>query len=186
LQAKGAIGYSVDEKSVDSIASALQGVDVVVSALGTPAVFSGTEKLFIDAAAKAGAKRFVNSAWGVDMPPINQNFKVKGEAPLYIAEKGLQWTTFACGTWLEYFASSFFGFDLEKFTALVPEDGKFYFSISSFKDVATVASYAIHHPSSKNTTVTVSANSLSWNEYLSIYERVRLVNSVDSCRLAWF
>jgi hypothetical protein len=152
----------------------LKGVDVVVSALGVPALIGGAEKLFVDAAALAGAKRFVNSAWGIDAPATSPEFVAKEEAPKYITGRGLEFSNFTTGVWLEYTAGPFFGFDFEKFAAYVPEDGKFYFSATSLHDIAKLTTYAIQHPTSKNNTVYFSGNSLSWNEYLAVLERVSL------------
>jgi uncharacterized protein YbjT (DUF2867 family) len=176
LAAKGAKGYPYNENDVNSIAEALKGADLVVSTLGMPAITGGVEKRIIEAAALTGTvKRFVTSNWGAQLQATNPVTQAKQYAATYAAEKGLEHTGFITGTWLEYVVGPFFGFDLEKFSAYVPNGGDFYFSVTSLHDVAKVASYAVHHPSSKNAIVPIAANTLTWNHFLSILERVRAI-----------
>jgi uncharacterized protein YbjT (DUF2867 family) len=174
----------VDSSDVNSIAAALQGVDLVVSVLGAASLPGGAEKIFVDAAKQAGVKRFVVSYWGIKADSLSSHplAQAKDDSIKYVTEAGLEWSAFVTGTWLEYIVGPFMGIDFEKFSAYVPEGGNFSFTASTISDVAQVVPYAVQHEASKNSFVGIAPNTTTWNELLQRLERVRFLLSAVVAR----
>lgn len=61
----------VDYQSVESLTSALEGQDAVVSAIATVAV--GSQKILVDAAVAAKVKRFISSEFGVNTRTVGDS-----------------------------------------------------------------------------------------------------------------
>jgi nucleoside-diphosphate-sugar epimerase len=98
-------------------------------------------------------------------------FDAKAGIVELIKSLGLEWTSFVTNTWLEFAVGPFLGFDLKEGKVNVAGSGDWRFSVTSFKDVAVLASNAIQHPDATNNYVYFSANTISWNDLIAIVER---------------
>lgn len=89
--------------SPESLASIFKGQDAVISVIGGTGF--GDQKSYIDAATKAGVKRFFPSEFGINgqskaVQQLTPFFAVKQEILDYLVEKekeGLTWTGLICG-----------------------------------------------------------------------------------------
>jgi len=97
-----------DDYPEAELLEAFTGQDAVISTIATSAAVQ--QKAIIDAAIKAGVKRFVPSEFGSDtrnkkaMAILPQYFKGKLETVEYLKEKekeGLTWTAFVTGPFFE-------------------------------------------------------------------------------------
>lgn len=95
-----------DYNSPDFLKSALEGQGVLINALGLSAPHSLTEALY-DAATAAGIKWIVPGGFGCDFrdDEFAANFQVMGmirQARERIVERGIGYTGFITGPWLDY------------------------------------------------------------------------------------
>ena len=97
-----------DDFPHDDLVGALQGQDVVISAVG---LFAQVQQYkLIDAAVAAGIKRFIPSEWGMDNADANNQelnpiFKGKAETEIYLRSKEndtFSWTAVATSIWLDW------------------------------------------------------------------------------------
>jgi len=97
----------VDYTNIDSLAAALHGQDALVSAVAMAAVPS--QRLLIDAAAKAGVKRIIPSEFGCDLKNTNSRklpvFAGKVDIERYLDELAIKgetsYTLVYCGPFLD-------------------------------------------------------------------------------------
>lgn len=98
-----------DDYPEAELLKAFRGQDAIISTVAT-AVAAIKQKSFIDAAIKAGVKRFVPSEFGSDtrnekaMSILPQYFKGKRETVEYLVGKekeGLSWSVFVTGPFFE-------------------------------------------------------------------------------------
>ena len=94
------------------LVEAFQGQDAVISSIARASM--ERQKAIIDAAVKAGVKRFVPSDFGGDLHNVKaaallpQYFEGKLETRKYLKEKekdGLTWTSFATGPFFEMYVN---------------------------------------------------------------------------------
>ena len=94
MKAKGAIVVEGDLMKPDTLLSACEGVDVVVSAVGNNQVTVPGQKNVIDAAKKQGVKRFIPSDFSVDYRKLdrgdNDNLDMRKEVFEYLQKSGLE------------------------------------------------------------------------------------------------
>ncbi|KAF7884187.1 uncharacterized protein EAF02_004523 [Botrytis sinoallii] len=116
-----------DEYPEDELLVALKGQDVVISTKATAAA-DVQQKAVIDAASKAGVKRFIPSEFGSDtrndeaMKIIPQYFKYKLDTVEYLKGKekeGFTWSAFVTGPFFELAVKLFMGFDLKEQKAVI-------------------------------------------------------------------
>ena len=106
-----------DDFTVDELTKAFEGQDAVVVALTTTSVSKDDLAVrLVDAAIAAGVKRFVPSEFGTNnldprarkLVPV---YDAKGRTLEYLKQKAggsdekLTWTSFACGSWLDWYVS---------------------------------------------------------------------------------
>ncbi|OCT53748.1 nmrA-like family protein [Cladophialophora carrionii] len=137
------VKYIDDPLPHDELVTALQGQDVVISAIGFGAI--ALERKLIDAAADAHVKRFFPSEYGVNnthaaaraLCPV---FEAKGAIIDYLAEKHrvaaphLTWTAVPTGLWLDWAlepAVAFAGIDITHHTAALWAGGEHRLSWST-------------------------------------------------------
>jgi NmrA-like family len=97
--------------SPDTLVSNLKGQDAVISVIG--GMGFGEQKGIIDAAVKAGVKRFLPSEFGINgqseaVRQLTPFFAVKQEVLDYLVEKekdGLTWTSLIVGVLLDFVSS---------------------------------------------------------------------------------
>ena len=97
-----------DDYPEAELLEAFKGQDAVISTIATSG--AGQQKAIIDAAIKAGVKRFVPSEFGSDtrnekaMAILPQYFKGKAETVEYLKEKekeGMTWAAFVTGPFFD-------------------------------------------------------------------------------------
>ncbi|KAF8854602.1 NAD(P)-binding protein [Acephala macrosclerotiorum] len=99
-----------DDLSHSSIVSALQGQDVVISAVGSSGIASQIK--VAKAAVEAGVKRFIPSEYGFDnadprnaelSPIFRPKFELEQQLKELVRENpGFSWTALATGVWLDW------------------------------------------------------------------------------------
>lgn len=143
---------------------------------------------FVDAAIKAGVKRFYPSEFGGN--PTGESAKAEINVPKvelrkYIEEKAAQnpsfsYTFFATYLFSDYlggYGAPIVGVDLENHTITFIGDGSTRFSTTPLVDVGnyTVAS-VLDDTSSRNKTIEVQSQDISFAELKAIYEKIQGVN----------
>ena len=88
------------------------GIDTVFSFIGGAALFGGEELKLINAAKKAGVKRFIPSEYGLDSFAAESDpiFQAKIDSKKAIKEAGMDYTFIFTGMFYEYFFTSHAGF----------------------------------------------------------------------------
>lgn len=133
---------AVDYDSLDSLTSALQGQDAVVATLGSFAL--DKQFLLIDAAAKAGVKRFIPSEFGSNtlhertskLPGYKLKVDVRKALEKAASESGLTWTVVVNGPFLDWGISAGFLLNAKDRTIELPDGGNNKFSASTLSTVA--------------------------------------------------
>lgn len=143
---QGASIKTVDYASETSLISALQGIDVIISALGGAASADGTELRLAKAGKTAGAKVIFPSLWGSDYvadkiqkQPIWPGITAKLKNLDALSEIGLPWIAIANGIFANWAISPAFGFDAQKRAVVWPGDSDQQSTFTNLKDVARFA-----------------------------------------------
>ncbi|KAF2870222.1 oxidoreductase CipA-like protein [Massariosphaeria phaeospora] len=132
----------VDFTAIDSLASALSGVEVVVSCLATTAI--GSQNPLIDASVAAGVKRFIPAEFGMDSQnALAMQLPVcvpKVATQKYLLEKsntnpGFTYTGIANGMFLDWGLQVGMIADVAKHTATLYNGGDVPFSATTLADV---------------------------------------------------
>ena len=169
----------VDFDSAESLADALKGQDAVISTL--PAETLHVQQPLIDAAIKAGVKRFVPSSFGSDL--ANPNSRAvppshgKAQAEDYLVEKAkstqLTHTFVYNGPFLDWGLEKNFIIDTKDFKPTIFGDGDTVFSTTTVDSVATGILGVLRHPSeTKNRAVYLEDIKISQNELYAIARKV--------------
>ncbi|OTA89500.1 hypothetical protein M434DRAFT_373779 [Hypoxylon sp. CO27-5] len=170
-----------DDLPQAELEKAFAGQDAVV--MTTNFQVFGQEGKFIDAAIKAGVKRFIPSEFGSNTR--NQNtlamFPIMGAKARVISElktkegDGLTWTAICTGMIADTgLTTGFFGYDLQGHAATIWEDGNQKFSSSTRENVAKAICGVLKHPEiTANRYVFVSSFETSMNELLSALEKAQ-------------
>lgn len=141
----------VDFESLDSLSTALEGQQALVSALATPAVL--TQKLLIDAAVKAGVKRIIPSEFGCNL----HNAKTRA-LPVYadkvaieeylneLAVKGLlSYTLIFNGPFLDWGLRNGMCFNFKERKAEIYDGGDHLFSTSRLSTAGKAVRRTLTH-----------------------------------------
>ncbi|MGF1761626.1 NmrA family NAD(P)-binding protein, partial [Photobacterium sagamiensis] len=108
-KAEGALLVEVrDMLNVDDMAKALEGVDTLICAVpGSKQIITDAEPLWLEAAVKAGVKRFVPTEFGCHTRNLDYGdgviFDYKKRLHNKIIESGIGWTFFYNGGIFDYF-----------------------------------------------------------------------------------
>ena len=143
-----------------SLIEALNGVHTVISAINgvDPHSVVHTQLALLDAAVKAGVKRFAPSefATAVDEDHPVDLYKMKRVVGDAVKKSGLEYTLFHNGVLMNYLASGTEGvgymrhlkfvFDVENCRATIPGDGSAYFIFTRAEDVATFVAKSLDLP----------------------------------------
>ncbi|KAI1208148.1 NmrA-like family protein [Annulohypoxylon truncatum] len=163
----------------DDLEKAFTGQDAVV--MTTNFQIFGQEDKFINAAVKAGVKRFISSDFGSNtrnaktlamFPMMGGKARVNSE--LQAKEgTGLTWTAIHTGIFLDVgLMTGFLGYDLKEHTATIWDDGNATFSVSTKGNVAKAVTRVLRNPEiTSNQHVFVSSLETSMNEILSGLEK---------------
>lgn len=164
----------VDYDSVDSVASALHGIDAVVSTVSMAAI--PNQKTSIEAAIQAGVRRFIPADYGaLNHDPACRHFALY--AGLVViqdilddkAQAGLlEYTRFAVGAFLEYTTGQLL-LDIENRSVELVDDGTHPFSTTSVDSVGKAIAGALLVPEeTKNKVVFVQDAALTQAQVLRI------------------
>ncbi|KAK6086030.1 oxidoreductase [Seiridium cupressi] len=171
---------SVDYSSKESLISALQGQDAVVSVIAAPAL----DKQFplIDAAVEAGVRRFIPSEYGSDttnpktvtLPLFRHKIAAQKMLAKYAASStsGFTYTTVITGPLLEWVLTEGFMNAKEK-RAQLYDGGDRVFSTTTLPTVGkAVCSVLAHLAETENCEVKVHDTSTKLNKLLAMAQRV--------------
>ncbi|CAM1505889.1 Fc.00g115260.m01.CDS01 [Cosmosporella sp. VM-42] len=158
---------------------AFKGKDAIISTLATASAIM--QKSIIDAAVKAGVKRFVPSEFGSDtlnekaMEILPQYFKGKKDTVDYLKTKeveGLAWTAFVTGPFFELgMVSGFMGFDLKQRKASIFNAGNDTWSTTSLPIIGLAVKNAMLIPEkTANKYLYVDSFAVSQNQVLNSFE----------------
>ncbi|KAJ5116221.1 hypothetical protein N7456_000569 [Penicillium angulare] len=164
--------------SEDDLVSAFQGQDAVISAIGGMGV--ADQKKIVDAALRAGIKRFIPSEFSVDslneavlqLLPV---FQVKKDLIEYLKTKeneGLTWTGIATSGLLDWcLRNSALDFDIPSRTATIWDGGNKSFTLTNEKELQKSVVAVLQHPEeTSNKFLHVASVETTQNEILSALE----------------
>ncbi|KAL6863606.1 NAD(P)-binding protein [Trichoderma novae-zelandiae] len=170
----------VDFSSVDSLAAALAGQDVLVSTVGTAALKDEQKKL-VDAAVAAGVKRVLPSEYGCDLHnelaaklPV---FAPKVEVARYLEDKArttpLTYTFVYTGPFLDWGLQNNFIFRSAGSKPALYDGGNTVFSTSTLDAVARAVVAVLSKPEeTKNRAVRIQSVAISQARLLAIAKEV--------------
>jgi len=173
LKSEGSSILKVNYNDLEDLKKALEGVQVVISALSGPAI--GKEQANLVNAAKAvNAKRFIPSEYGIDTALSHPEPFVLGKVNIQkaIKESGLEYTFFYTGFFIDYIFQPFFGFDLEKKCVKIVGEGNAPVSFTHRADVAKYIVQSLLHPEkSRNKEVRLASTTVSLNEVVEVLKK---------------
>jgi len=181
-----------------SLVEALAGQDAVISLLGLSAI-GEQQYALIDAAIKAGVKRFLPSEFGIDttsakllavVPP----FAVRAELIDYLKAKQaegshIEWTAVVTGMFLDWgLRVGFLDIDVEKRTAELWDEGEVPFTVSNLPHVARTTVKLLTdtaaYEASRNDYIFTASSTTTQKEILTAVEKATNakfeVRTVDS------
>ncbi|KAK1598258.1 uncharacterized protein LY79DRAFT_506734 [Colletotrichum navitas] len=171
---------AVDYASIDSLAPALQGQDVVVSTVSKGGLI--TQSTTIDACIKAGVKRYIPSDWGsftTDPKAHSELAAVLGlmfDTQKYVIEKArtgeIEYTIFSVGCFIDYLANLPIAFDFANKTAELFDDGKHSFSSTSITGIGKAVVGALKNPgATKNRNLKIHELVVSQEQLLALAKK---------------
>lgn len=168
----------VDYESLDSLTSVLRGQDVVVSTLASAAL---TEQLLlIDAAAKAGVKRFIPSEFGSDtlhpktskLPSYRNKIAVQNVLKREAQTSGMTYTLVINGPFFDWGMRAGFIVDAKGKSITLWDGGDRVFSTTTLATVGRAVVGVLKHPEeTKNRAVYIQDAAVSSKQLLEIGKR---------------
>ena len=164
------------------VVTAFQGQDVVISLISPGA--NSIQATLIDAAIKAGVKRFIPSEFGGDvwndkaMALLPQRFGPKQETVKYLRSKeasGLTWTAIVTGTFFDFAMKiGYMGFDMKEWKARIVDDGSKKWSTTTLNTVGLAVKNVMLLPAEEtaNKYLYVDSFTVNQNEVLAAFEQV--------------
>ncbi|KAI1412768.1 NAD(P)-binding protein [Hypoxylon sp. FL1857] len=143
---------AVDYDSLDSLVDALRGQDAFISNLGHAALLK--QHLLIEAAIKAGVKRFIPSEFGSDtlnpkvaaLPGYKEKIEIQKALKKAAAESGLTYTIILCGPFLDWGVRVPFLVDVRNRTIELTEGGNRKTSVTTLPNVGKAVVGVLKHP----------------------------------------
>ncbi|KAJ3252059.1 hypothetical protein HK103_001861 [Boothiomyces macroporosus] len=176
FKSHGAEIVVADFKSIDSLAAALKGVQVVISATGGAAL--GEQIQLIDAAKKAGVSRFYPSEYGIDdveYPTKHPIIDAKVSIRKHAEAAGLQTVVAFTGFFAEWALSPFYAVDFATSTIEIVGDGNAKIGGWSIPQIGQVVAESINHATTSKTDkiIYLRAQGLvfTYNELLAEHEK---------------
>jgi hypothetical protein len=170
----------VDYNSVESLTSALQGQDAVVSTVGSTAIEG--QKILIDAAIAAGVKRFIPSEFGSctthpelqGLPHFSELAGIRQYLVDHAKAGALSYTVLACGAFLEVALKIPVLVNFDKHTAVLLDGGNNRMSCTSLDSVGkAIAGILKNLDKTRNRILHVSQVILTQNTLLNIAREVK-------------
>lgn len=168
----------VDYSSVDSLTEALQGQDAVVSTIGGHGL--SQQIPLVEAAAKAGVKRFLPSEFGSNtfnenasqLPAYQQKVEVQKALAKAASESGLTWTAVMCGPFFDWGIETGFLANPKTRTLELPDGGENKFSASTLATVGKAVVAVLRNPEqTKNRQVFVQDLALTQKELAALLKK---------------
>lgn len=165
--------------SVDSLTTAFQGADAVISLVGSTAV--GDQNKYIDAAIAAGVTRFLPSEFGSDVTNDKVNSLIPIFGPKIAAvdylkskESEISWTSIITGAFFDWgIKVTFIGFNSATKTATLIDDGRSSFIATNLIQIARAIIKTLEQPEkTKNQHIYVSSFLTSQKEILEAAEKI--------------
>ncbi|KAH6886773.1 hypothetical protein B0T10DRAFT_575051 [Thelonectria olida] len=168
----------VDYDSADSLEAAFRGQDAVISTINSEVTQS--QKFMIDAAIKAGVKRFVPSDFGslttdpaaahlphhIPIGEIQKYLKAKAEAGL------IEYTIFSVGAFTEFLLKYPLAFNWANKTAEIWGDGNTRLSSTSLGGIGKAIAGALNNPdATKNRNIFVHELIVSQSQLLALAKK---------------
>ncbi|TDL15978.1 NAD-P-binding protein [Rickenella mellea] len=178
LKSRGVEIRLVDISTVDdSTVDALRGVDIVISATDHSTI--SAQKQLVDAAKKAGVKRFIPNDWATPcIRGVRQYYDDKGVIQDYIREIGLGYTFIDVGIWHQIIfppadpTKQFFPTQIEGF-AKIYRGGEVQNAFTDIRDIGTFAARIIDDPRTLNHYVFIWGEEATKRQVIDIAEKVR-------------
>ncbi|KAI0002344.1 NAD(P)-binding protein [Xylariaceae sp. FL0662B] len=176
----GVVSKKVNYQSVDSLTSALEGQDAVVSTIATAAV--GGQNPLVDAAVAAKVKRFIPSEFGINTrtvagTAIGSILQGKIKTLDYLEEKSKEypwftWTGVSTGLFFDWgLKFGFIGFDKGSKTATIYDSGNEPFQASNLSFIGkAVAAILSHEEETKNKYLSIASFNPTQNQILELVE----------------
>ncbi|KAL7914264.1 hypothetical protein GGI35DRAFT_467408 [Trichoderma velutinum] len=159
----------IDYDLVDSIAKALEGQDAVVSTM-SPAVL-GKQNLLIDAAVKAGVKRFLPSEFG-----SNPDSDKVNALPVFGSKVAIKKTLqdlITTGPFLDRAIGVGLIIDVKNKSIDLYDGGDIEFSTTLFQDIGKAVAGVLKHPDeTKNRTIFVQSTKITQRRMLDLAKTV--------------
>ena len=169
----------VDYESLESLTSALQGQDAVVSTLASLAI--ATQLLLVEAAAKANVKRFIPSEFGSDtlnekarnLPVYKDKLAVQEALQKKAADGGMTYTLIINGPFFDWGMMVGFVLSVKGKTINLYDGGDRTFSTTTLPTIGkTVASALAHPEQTRNRAVYVQDTATTLKELLAVAKKV--------------
>ncbi|KAI1638368.1 hypothetical protein F4809DRAFT_600540 [Biscogniauxia mediterranea] len=177
----GVNSKKVNYESVDSLKSALEGQDAVVSTIATVAI--GGQYPLVDAAVAAKVKRFIPSEFGVNTRilgdlPIGKILQGKIKTLDYIDAKSKEnpdftWTGISTGLFFDWgLLHGSVGYDKKTRTATIYDSGNEPVQVSNLPFIGRAVAAILSNPSkTANKYLTIASFNPTQNEILDILEK---------------
>ncbi|KAI1129136.1 NmrA-like family protein [Nemania abortiva] len=176
----------VEYADVDALAAAMAGQDAVVCALGPGAI--GNAKGMVDAAAKAGVKRYIinDFGWGLnsksvpELAPVGEARQVAWDCAAEYAQRdegkqyGFTWTGITIGNPIDWALPKFtrMGFNIAERRATIYDAGTEEFTGTTLEGIGqSVVGVFQHLDETANRFVKVRSIQTSQNEILAAFQR---------------
>jgi uncharacterized protein YbjT (DUF2867 family) len=196
MQIRGVAIVEADVMKPETLLQVLDGVDVVVSAVGNNEVTVAGQKKLIDAAKQKGVKRFIPSDYSVDYRKLdygdNDNLDMRKHVFEYLQQSGLAYTLILNGAFMDNVGTPYMPqFDLEHHIFQYWGDGDTPLDFTTTDDTATYVAEAVGDPGLTNTALEVAGDVLTAKQLKAAYEEAtgdtlqeKPLGSVDELK-AW-
>ncbi|KAI9805594.1 MAG: hypothetical protein M1825_000845 [Sarcosagium campestre] len=167
--------------SESSLVEAFKGQDAVISTIASLAI--DAQSVIVEAAVKAGVKRFIPSEFGSDTdnenarkiaPAFEGKKKIVDLAQARAAENpNFSWTGAVSGPFFDWgLQVGFLGFDLKNNSATIWDDGSVRFSVSTLAQIGRAVVGILKHPAeTKNKYIYFNSFTTSQSQILAALEK---------------
>ncbi|KAK1699960.1 hypothetical protein BDP55DRAFT_541561 [Colletotrichum godetiae] len=169
---------AIDYSSIDTIATAIKGQDVIVSTLSKGGLL--IQKTIIDAAIKAGVKRYIPSDWGSfttdpkAAAELAVMMKPMTDTQNYLKEKAseIEYTIFSVGGFTDLVVKFPIAFDYANKTAVVTNGGHARFASTSLAGIGQAVAGALKNPeATKNRNLKLQELEVSQSQLLTLAKK---------------
>ncbi|KAK0370453.1 hypothetical protein CLIM01_12182 [Colletotrichum limetticola] len=169
---------TIDYSTVDTIATAVKGQDVIVSTLSKGGLF--IQRTVIDGAIKAGVKRYIPSDWGSfttdpkAAAELTVMMKPLTDTQNYLKEKvgEIEHTIFSVGGFTDLIVKFPIAFDYANKTAAVTNGGHARFASTSLAGIGKAVAGALKNPeATKNRNLKIQEFEVSQAQLLALAKK---------------